>query len=158
MLDVYRRNVICRGDIYYIDLDEYPFEPNNEKVNDDNQQRQKYMPTSGLIGKSRPCVIISDSEYNESAFGARIIPIKSVNESGAKQYNDVVVQIEFDNGIHNAIINQSRFVSRKRIKQYLGTLVNKKLDEIDRKILEVDTGLSAEDIEALQRMKNKYKK
>lgn len=146
MSDVYNRTIFERGDIYQVDLDEYPYDP--DKSNLDDSKPQKFMPTSGLIGKLRPCIIISDSSFNESNSGARIIPIKTPKEkdTAVKQYNDIIVPIEMTNGIHDAILSQARFVSRRRIKQYLCTITKSKLDEIDKNIVAMDLGISVEEV------------
>ena len=121
-----------RGDIYFCNLDE------------NTPGEKTCFSTSGLIGKTRPCVIWSCQEYNDEFRNTyMVIPIKTNNtddpiDEYIKRSPDVFVPIWMEGTEKMIMINQLRPIAPQNIKAYSGTIVNQDvINEIDRKIWEL---------------------
>ena len=136
-----------KGEIYICNLDE------------DNGDKQ-FFSSSGLIGKSRPCMIFSTREYNDSFRNTyTVIPIKTNNtEKSDEEYirtsPDVFVPIVIDGDEKLLMVNQARPLKCQRIQSYIGTIVNQEvLAEVDRSYLSWHFG----DESKIADMYDKYK-
>ncbi len=103
-----------RGDIYLVSLD----------------------PTIGSeIGKSRPAIVISNNINNEFADTVTIIPVTSKT---TKVYPFEVLLKMGEAGLtkdSKAKCNQIRTVDKKRLFKFLGSINNKKMEEIEKALL-----------------------
>lgn len=129
-----------KGDIYICQLDE-----------DENAVDNQFFSKSGLIGKTRPCMIFSTLEYNDAWRNTyTVIPIKTNNtELPTKEYiqqsPDIFVPIMMHGTEKLLMVNQARPLSARRIRSYLGTIVNQDiLNEVDRLFLQCHFGLSSD--------------
>lgn len=136
LLDVKRMITIQRGQIYACSLDE----PINGKYSANEFSK------TGLIGKKRPCLIISNDEINKRGTMYRIVPIKTNHtnlsplEYAAKS-PDILIPIEMAEGTKFLVINQTRPINISSVGSYVASVTNSKLlDKVDRAILEMDTG------------------
>lgn len=136
-LDVKRMVTIQRGQIYACSLDE----PNSS-----GRYSATEFSKTGLIGKKRPCLIISNDEINKRGNMYRIVPIKTNHtdlsplEYAAKS-SDVLIPIEMAEDTKFLVINQIRPINISSVGSYVATVTNTKLlDKVDRAILEMDTG------------------
>lgn len=137
LLDVKRLVTIQRGQIYACSLDE----PNSNGKYSANE-----FSKTGLIGKKRPCLIISNDEINKRGTMYRIVPIKTNHtdlsplEYAAKSL-DILIPIEMAEDTKFLVINQTRPINISSVGSYVATVTNTKLlDKVDRAILEMDTG------------------
>lgn len=130
--DVRRLIDFKRGQIYICTLDDYRISQANEHL----------FSKTGLIGKSRPCMIWSNDDYNgENRNTYTIIPIKSNHTSlPTKQYikesYDILVPI-WINGVEKFLaVSQARPINAINIRSYVGTITNQEiLNEIDKAFL-----------------------
>ena len=136
LLDVKRMITIQRGQIYACSLDE----PINGKYSANEFSK------TGLIGKKRPCLIISNDDINKRGTMYRIVPIKTNHtnlsplEYAAKS-PDILIPIEMAEGTKFLVINQTRPINISSVGRYVASVTNTKLlDKVDRAILEMDTG------------------
>lgn len=124
--DVKKKFNFKKGDICICNLDE------------EDGYNGSYFSKTGLIGKSRPCLIFSTEEYNKDFRNTyTVIPIKS-NNTGltTEEYVSTSLDIITPIWIHGTekfiIITQARPLSVKRIGGYVGTITNPKvLDKVD---------------------------
>lgn len=84
---------------------------------------------SSLLRKTRPCLIISDNNFNTLTKGALIIPIKTDHTRGeeTKYFSKYRISITTEDGQEKpkAVVgDQIRFVSNEYINKYFGTLTN----------------------------------
>lgn len=136
-LDVKRMLDVKRGQIYLCKLDDV-----NSK-SDDNKIYSK----TGLIGKTRPCLIVSSDKYNDdpNRLTYRIVPIKTNHtdlptEEFVKKSNDILIPIDMAEGTKFLVINQSRPINIGCISTYIGTITNKQvLNQVDLAIIGMDT-------------------
>ena len=154
-LDVKRMLNIERGQIYLCKLDDNPTHNNEPKI---------YSKT-GLIGKTRPCMILSSDKYNsQDKLTYRIIPIKTDDIGLSRQEfmedsNDILIPIDMAEGTKFLVINQSRPINIGCISTYIGTITNKDLlDKIDAAIIEMDTNycINEEDIQIAKMVKDRF--
>lgn len=139
-LDVKRMVTIQRGQIYACSLDE----PGDYKKNSTQFEFSK----TGLIGKKRPCLIISNDSINKTGSLYRIVPIKTNHtdlsplEYAAKS-SDILIPIEMAEDTKFLVINQSRPITISSVGSYVATITNTKLlDKVDKAIMEMDTGVN----------------
>lgn len=136
VLDVKRMITIQRGQIYACSLDE-PDRNGNYTANEFSK--------TGLIGKKRPCLIISNDTLNKNGNMYRIVPIKTNHtELSALEYaaksSDILIPIEMKDDTKFLVINQARPINIASVGSYVTTVTNSKLlDKVDRAILEMDT-------------------
>lgn len=130
-----------KGEIYLCSLDE-----------DDEITDAPFFSKSGLIGKTRPCMIFSTFEYNESWRNTyTIIPIKTNNtEKSTQEYiqtsPDIYVPIWMNGSEKLIMINQARPIDVKKVRQYIGTITNQDvLNKVDELYLQCHYG-SKDDI------------
>lgn len=130
--DVRRMVDFKRGQIYICTLDDYRV----------TQSEEHLFSKTGLIGKSRPCMIWSNDDYNKDSRNTyTIIPIKSNHTSlSTKQYiqesYDILVPI-WINGVEKFLaVSQARPINAVNIRSYMGTITNQEiLDEVDKAFL-----------------------
>lgn len=138
VLDVKRMVNIRRGQIYMCSLD--------EPYNYGSRKSQEEFSKTGLIGKKRPCLIISNDNINANGSVYRIIPIKSNHtELSTLEYvaksSDTLIPIEMSEDTKFLVVNQSRPIHISSVNNYVATITNSKLlDKIDKAIIEMDTG------------------
>lgn len=138
-VDVRRMLNVQRGQIYLCKLDE------NQTHNEENRIYSK----TGLLGKTRPCLIVSSDGYNSipEQKTYRIVPIKTnhtnlTTEEYIKQSQDVLIPINMFEGTKFLVVNQSRPISIGCISTYIGTITNKEImNKVDDAILWIDTSL-----------------
>ena len=136
VLDVKRMVTIQRGQIYACSLDE----PSNYGKKGDTE-----FSKTGLIGKKRPCLIISNDTINKNSTIYRIVPIKTNHTDlspleFAARSSDILIPIEMAEETKFLVINQSRPINISSVGSYVATITNSKLlDKVDRAILEMDT-------------------
>ena len=137
-----------KGDIYICQLDE-----------EDDDAETPFFSKSGLIGKTRPCMIFSTLEYNDEWRNTyTVIPIKTNNtDKSTKEYiehsPDIFVPL-WMNGIEKLLmINQARPLNARRIRSYVGTITNQDvLAEVDKMYLQCHFGLKND----IDKIYNKY--
>lgn len=130
--DVRRLIDFKRGQIYICSLDDYRAPNQNDHL----------FSKTGLIGKSRPCMIWSNDEYNgENRNTYTIIPIKSNHtDLPTKQYisesYDILVPI-WINGLEKFLtVSQARPINATNIRSYVGSITNQEiLNEVDKAFL-----------------------
>jgi mRNA interferase MazF len=107
-------NQVLKGEIYFADLN----------------------PTVGSeISKIRPVLIVSNNLNNQYAATVTIVPITSTTE---KIYPFETPLQMGEGGLSNASkakANQIRTIDKRRLKERLGILTEKKLEEVERAIL-----------------------
>lgn len=137
--DVKTNITIKRGDIYLINLDENPPASKKDAVS---------LSKTGLISKTRPCLVISSEQYNaQKGISFRIAPIKSNNthmssEEYIRTSLDVLVPIKMVEGEKFIVINQTRPITLRQIEKYIATVNNDEImRQVDREIIKLDTGL-----------------
>ena len=125
-----------KGDIYICQLDE-----------EDDDSDTPFFSKTGLIGKTRPCMIFSTLEYNDKWRNTyTVIPIKTNNtEKSTKEYietsPDVFVPLYMNGAEKLLMINQARPLKASRIRSYVGTITNEKvLNEVDKLYLQCHFG------------------
>lgn len=157
-LDVKRMVTIQRGQIYACSLDE----PTTESRKNNSQFE---FSKTGLIGKKRPCLIISNDNINKNGSLYRIVPIKTNHtdlsplEYAAKS-SDILIPIEMAEDTKFLVINQTRPINISSVGSYVATITNTKLlDKVDKAIMEMDTGFDTKYLssaEALVTAASKY--
>lgn len=102
-----------RGEIWVIDLD----------------------PTKGSeIKKTRPCLVLSRTEYNNRANTVTIIPCSS----GELRYTAWEVSLGSESGLNEEsrlLIPQLRVAAKERLKNKIGQISSQKWNEIEGKIM-----------------------
>lgn len=102
-----------RGEIWVIDLD----------------------PTKGSeIKKTRPCLVISRSDYNQKANTVTIIPCSS----GEVRYPAWEVELDKASGLDDVsrlLIPQMRVAAKERLKNKIGLIPDEKWHELEGKIM-----------------------
>lgn len=106
-------NIPQRGEIWVIDLD----------------------PTKGSeIKKTRPCLVVSRSDYNRKASTVTIIPCSS----GEVRYPSWEVELGKDSGlteVSRLLLPQMRVAAKERLKAKIGQLPSGKWLEIEEKLM-----------------------
>lgn len=130
-----------KGDIYLCRLDD-----------EDDDNDTPFFSKSGLIGKTRPCMIFSTIEYNDCWRNTyTVIPIKTNNTGlSTKEYieqsPDIFVPIWMEGSEKLIMVNQARPLGVKRVKSYIGTITNQEvLNKVDKLYLQCHFG-SKDDI------------
>lgn len=144
ILDTFKRATIMRGDIYFMDLNEY----------DPTDDTKSFYPTSGILGKLRPCLVLSDAARNQQMNGARVIPLKTEQEAYLKdkKYHDGYIRINMgDDQSRYVVASQARFVGKHRIKNYVCTLKPDKLREVEKTLLTLDFALNENEAEQVMK-------
>lgn len=107
-------------------------------------------PTKGSeIKKTRPCLVISRTDYNQKANTVTIIPCSS----GSVKYPAWEVGLDETSGLDNAsrlLLNQVRVAAKERLKKRMGKIPPAKWHELQEKLmfyLGFDSGFSWHEIE-----------
>lgn len=82
-----------------------------------------------LIRKCRPCLIISDSEFNTATKGVLVVPIKTDHTKGIEtgkfsRFRKFIICDDEKVELTAVLGDQIRFVSNAHIDKYYGTLTN----------------------------------
>lgn len=124
-----------RGQIYICDLDE----------GFTKDEKEHLFSQTGLIGKARPCMIYSNSEYNCSTRNTyMIIPIKTnhtdlPSSQYIKESYDLLVPIWMGGIEKFLVINQARPINARRVSSYIGTVTNEELlDKVDKMMIRME--------------------
>lgn len=107
-------------------------------------------PTKGSeIKKTRPCLVISRTDYNQKANTVTIIPCSS----GSVKYPTWEVELDEASGLDNVsrlLLNQVRVAAKERLKKRMGKMPPAKWRELQEKLmfyLGFDSGFSLHEIE-----------
>lgn len=103
----------CRGEIWWVSLD----------------------PTKGSeIKKTRPCLILSRNEYNQSSSTVTVIPITS----GKPRYPAWEIEVGKSSGLKDVshlVLPQVRIAAKERLKKRVGRIGTSYFHEIEEKLL-----------------------
>lgn len=92
-------------------------------------------PTKGSeIKKTRPCLIVSRTDYNQKANTVTIIPCSS----GVVRYPAWEVELDKNSGldgISRLLLPQMRVAAKERLKKRIGQISHAKWYELGRKIM-----------------------
>lgn len=92
-------------------------------------------PTKGSeIKKTRPCLIISRTDYNQKANTITIIPCSS----GPVRYSAWEIELDKNSGLDDTshlLLPQMRVAAKERLKKKVGQIPHAKWREIEEKIM-----------------------
>lgn len=92
-------------------------------------------PTKGSeIKKTRPCLVVSRTDYNRKANTITIIPCSS----GSVKYPAWEVELGKNSGlegISRLLLPQIRVAAKERLKKRIGQISSAKWDELEEKIM-----------------------
>ena len=92
----------------------------------------KFPPTKEDRKPIRPCLIISDNIQNEYGKWIVVIPFTTEDIENIEPF-EVLVKNTLDNGLDKVSklqFNYPRTIDRARLKQHLGVLSNKRINEL----------------------------
>ena len=92
-------------------------------------------PTKGSeIKKTRPCLIVSRTDYNQKANTITIVPCSS----GSVRYPAWEVELDKNSGLDDVshlLLPQMRVAAKERLKKKIGQIPSAKWHELEEKIM-----------------------